>query len=404
MPCAAASTPTLSGICNRIPEIPLIYGGPLTSIPHQNWIFFKILNADAVIPGDGEHALAMLLERIRDKKGIENTMGVITNPKEKIQLNTIQNLNKLPFPARDLFPLSQYKLSVRRELFVNPFANMVVTRGCPFSCPFCLSGTLNNCQRRRSIENILCEIKFLKERYGVRSIVFYDDMIFPNKSTVNEDVKFFSESIFSNYQGSLLWQIEFRPELLCELEDVVLKKMVNAGCRQLNVGFEKGYEKGIREFGKKYNLDEVKEVSKNIRKKHPKLRLAGTFIIGSPNEKKDEALQTIEYSKDVNLLYAHFNPLKLYPGTKFYNKKFGEKSRYWYEVAMKENNLSCDLICENSELTTNAIFDLISYAYDSFYDRDDWKKLSHNILGSHINEIDKIIKSWSKNRLQGYLD
>ena len=183
-PCITSNikgTISVAEICKKvIPEIPLIYGGPLTSIPHQNWIFFNILNADAVIPGDGEHALAMLLERIRDKKGIENTMGVITNPKEKIQLNTIQNLNKLPFPARDLFPLSQYKLSVRRELFVNPFANMVVTRGCPFSCPFCLSGTLNNCQRRRSIENILCEIKFLKERYGVRSIVFYDDMIFPN--------------------------------------------------------------------------------------------------------------------------------------------------------------------------------------------------------------------------------
>jgi radical SAM superfamily enzyme YgiQ (UPF0313 family) len=331
-PCMTSNikgTIAIADTCHKcLPSTPMIFGGPLASTPNQEWLFFNVLHASAVIPGEGELVLVNLLKAIRDKKVINDVDGVITESNPKIQPAIIQDLNALPFPARDLFPNSLYKLSLRRELFSNPFANLVTTRGCPYSCPFCLSGTLNNRHRRRSLDNIMREIKSLIEQQEVKSLVFYDDLMFPNKSTLNEDIGFFCEAVDRTTNGSILWQIEIRPDLLCELEDATMIKMVNAGCRQLNLGIEKGYEKGIRYFGKKINLDELKDFCNSIKKKYKTMRLAGTFIIGGSNETEDEALQTIDYSRELNLLYAHFNPLKLYPGTKYYNDKYGEESKH----------------------------------------------------------------------------
>lgn len=234
-PCMTSNirgTIAVANLCHKcLPDTPMIFGGPLASTPNQGWLFFNVLHASAVIPGEGELVLVNLLKAIRDKKGINDVNGIITEPNREIQPAIIQDLDALPFPARDLFPTSLYKLSLRRELFSNPFANLVTTRGCSYSCPFCLSGMLSNRHRRRSLDNIMREVKILIEQQYIRSLVFYDDLMFSNKSTLNEDIGVFCEAICRITHGSMLWQIEIRPDLLCELEDATMMKMVNAGCR-----------------------------------------------------------------------------------------------------------------------------------------------------------------------------
>ena len=74
------------------------------------------------------------------------------------------DLDAFPFPAADL----------QRRI---PFAALLTSTGCPFSCAYCASGYLNSRRRLRSPDRIVEEIRFWNSRYGVRDMVFYDDAL-----------------------------------------------------------------------------------------------------------------------------------------------------------------------------------------------------------------------------------
>lgn len=402
-------TPTIRGtiaiadLCHEIyPEIPLIFGGPLASTRGQEWFFFERLHASAIIPGDGEIALAKYLYALQQKDVTETCEGVMTDPSQKVRPNVIEDLDQLPFPARDLFPHQSYYLSVRRDIFAYPFATVITSRGCPNICPFCVTGALSGGrQRNRSLVNIAAEIEHLSKQYNVKSIVFYDDQLFPYFSSVNEDILSFCSMMKKSSNGAL-WQVEMRTDVALELDDDIIKKMFQTGCRQLNFGIEKGTEKGMRVFRKNCSPEEVREICSRIAKISPKMRLTGTFILGGPNETEDDLIETIKFSTSLNLLFAHYNPLQLYPGTKFYQDRYGIASHYWLEAALKDGNLSCELIYESPELPKERILNHINNGYKTFYERSEWRRLASRLLGERSNEIFDTVFSWQNNRFKGY--
>ena len=399
----AKGTIAIAQLCRKIsPDIPLIFGGPLASTTGQEWFFFDQLHATAVIQGDGEIPLEKCLHSLKARENLDEIEGVITNINKKTTESCIKNLDSLPFPARNLFPLDLYTLSIRRDLYKYPFATIMGTRGCPNNCPFCVTGALSKGKhRRRSMENIGMEISQISKQYGIRQIVFYDDQLFPNTSTINEDVLAFCNMM--NKKGfGILWQVEFRPDVALYLEDKTIKYMYNSHCRQINFGIEKGYEKGMKFFGKKCHPEEVKELCKRIRKVNTNMRLTSTFILGGKFETKDLIMKTIEYSKQLSLLFAHYYPLELYPGTVFYQDTYGKNSRQWYNLILKKDNLACEIIYENKEITKKDLYNYIQYAYSSFYDRKDWLKLAKKQLGKAFDTILPIILNWKCNRLKGF--
>ena len=158
---AIRSILAISETCRIIyPDIPLIFGGPLTLIPNQEWLFFDQLKAFAVVKGDGEVPLSNLLKRLRGQKSISNIPGVQTSPKKNVKPHFAEDLDSLEFPTWNGFARGSYKLSVRRDLFVYPFSTVTGSRGCPYHCSFCVSGNLIK-YRKRSFENIQKEIESL---------------------------------------------------------------------------------------------------------------------------------------------------------------------------------------------------------------------------------------------------
>jgi anaerobic magnesium-protoporphyrin IX monomethyl ester cyclase len=258
-PCTTSAIRSIIAIadtCKQIyPNIPIIYGGPLTLIPDQEWLFFGRLNAFAIVKGDGEYALSSILYKLRLGESISGIPGVQTSEDMQVRPEFIQNLDTLPFPSWNASEICSYKPSVRRDLFVYPFAPIIGSRGCPHSCKFCISGQLIK-YRRHSFDYIIEQVKLLQETYHIRSIIFYDDNLFPSAINVNEELKSFVD-LFKNIKPDLLWQIEVRPDVFSHISIDMFEKIFSCGCRQINIGIEKAQPSEL--FSKSFDIDQLIE-------------------------------------------------------------------------------------------------------------------------------------------------
>jgi anaerobic magnesium-protoporphyrin IX monomethyl ester cyclase len=398
-PCTLASVKSLAIVeqaCrNAVPDIPIIYGGPLASIVGLEWFFFEHLHAYAVIPGDGEIVLSDLLAALKCGKRSE-VKGASYGPSHQFVPNLVKNLDMIPFPARDLFDNSLYFPSTRRDLFVSPCASVVCSRGCPYNCGFCCSSVIRTgCQSKRSLVNIGAEIQVLAEEMGVRSIVFYDDCAFSNQTSLNEDVVRFSDMIKRVGKGAV-WQIEMRPDVANQLNEDSIKAFFEGGCRQINLGIEKGTLRALLSIDKCLLPEQTMEACKRIRLAAPGLRIAGTFIIGGPSETYEEAMETVRFSMGLELTFAHFYPLEIYPGTRLYQKKFGADMRVWLDRVLQESVFTGSLVYEDI-LGKETLAELICKAYRTFYRREEWVRLAQQLLGTRFSNVLPIVTAWGEN-------
>ena len=129
-------------------------------------VFKDSENVNFLAIGEGELTLLELVRRLAGRGKLEDVNGLIWkdsygNIVENKPRELIEDVNKLPFPARDLIDLSRYGVHSYIN-FRERAATMISSRGCPFSCSFCSSFlTMGRKYRIRTAKNILAEIEEL---------------------------------------------------------------------------------------------------------------------------------------------------------------------------------------------------------------------------------------------------
>ena len=89
--------------------------------------------------------------------------------------NVLKDLDSLPFPAWDLIDMEPYrKMWLKHKGYFS--MNMGTTRGCPFKCNWCAKPIYGNRYNSRSPENVLSELKILKDKFKFDHIWFCDDI------------------------------------------------------------------------------------------------------------------------------------------------------------------------------------------------------------------------------------
>ena len=401
------TTPAIKGIkavaevCKKVfPSLPLIYGGPLASINNQISIFFNQLYATAAVSGDGEKVICDILIAIKNKIPLDNVNGVTTKESKDPANNVIENLDELKFPVRvsDLKG-NDYKLSTRRNLYINSFETMSTSRGCPYSCSFCVSGSLRNYMyHKRSIGNIIDELKLLYKRNNVKSIVFYDDSFFSSQNDLENEIVNFCNAL-KKEKLDLNWQIEMRPNILLATNPDLIKLLFKSGCKQINIGFESANPQLDGTLNKIVSPDIMRKQCQQIVSSVPELRLTGTFIIGWPNESLDSIKSTVEFSKSLPLIFAHFYPLKIYPGTKIFEKLFKDKDPiFWYDVIINDRLPWGEIVVQNDIFDREMLLNEVGKAYFSFYKRPEWEKVAKDTFGNHYDSVAREVSIWASNR------
>lgn len=354
----------ISEVCSKIlPNVPVFSGGPLASLKGQEWVFYEVLKIKYLIKGDGELAVADTIRAIKETGDITNSQCV--SHRGYTYVNVIEDINSIPFPYRKFDTKNIF--SIRRSDNTKHQAAMITSRGCPYSCNYCVSGNLSHSNipyRKRSIDNILDEIQMLNKNYNINDIVFYDDCFFGESSSVNSNVLKYCDAL-KERNISVKWQIEMRPDAFCNLSDESVCALHDSGCRQINLGIEKCSDKGMTFLGKQNCWSNLKSKINQI-KRMADFSISATFILGGEAETSKDVIEMIKKSQELQLDFAHYNPLFVYPGTPIYKNLFDDE-RKWVQIIFTDDLPWGEIVYESDSLNKHQLLKLIDYAYSEFY-------------------------------------
>jgi len=281
-------------------SVPIVLGGVHASSLGGR-LLEKYKHLDFVVRGEGEQAMVDLV----DGKPPASIPGVCYRNNDQIiekDMTYIDDLNTLPFPARDLTFKYKYRDSplYRRT---EKHATILFSRGCVHKCIFCDYQTRGR-PRFRSAENILTE---LKEAYaqGLSDFRILDEFFTMNRPLV----KAICEGIVESGM-KITWNCQTRADALNEEMIIMMKK---AGCWGIQIGVETGSPRVMELIHKKLDLNKVPDVVKLL-KKHGMFTTC-FFMIGFPFETMEDIEKTISYSRALDCDMVTYSRVTPFPAT-----------------------------------------------------------------------------------------
>lgn len=241
----------ISNAINRSRNRPFYIIGGHGPSPEPKYFLAKT-GADVVVIGEGERTIIELLKALEEKKDLSSVKSIAFMKNGRcIQTQrrpVIQNIDDIPFPAWDLFPMDHYTL-FREPNMENRDRYMVVLsgRGCTFKCNFCYR--MDEGYRARSSESIIEEIRILQKDYAVSYIEFTDELLM---SSVKKTVELCESFIKSGMKFK--WFCSGR---LNYAKPDVLKLMKQSGCVFINYGIESLDELALRAMNKCLTVKQI---------------------------------------------------------------------------------------------------------------------------------------------------
>ncbi len=218
----------------------------------------------------------------------------------------IEDLDKLPFPARHLVDNNIYRRPDNNKVQ----AVIKVSRGCPFHCFFCLATPVSGAKvRKRSAENIIEEIKECVDKYGITNFLFWSDIFNIDKVWVMDLCQKIIDSGLK-----ITWSANTRADTA---DEEMAQKMYEAGCRLVSIGVESGSQEMLDKIGKRITLDDVRLTVKIFKKAG--IRIYNYFVIGLPWEDEDTVEDTIDFAIELDSDFISFYTATPLPGSKFYD-------------------------------------------------------------------------------------
>lgn len=358
MTCNIKKAYRIAQICKEYyPAATIVFGGVHTTFVTDEVINNKLV--DIAVIGEGEITLAEILDgkelnQIRGivfKKSISDSQyQVVVNPPRE----RIDNLDSLPMPAYDLFPVLKYK-PAKGSYKRLPAMNMMTSRGCPGRCTFC-SKTLGNQMVFKSAGKIFGEIQYLINNYGIKEILFYDDTFTVYKNNVIKLCQLIIEN-----KVDISWTCFARVDYI---DFEMLKKMKKAGCHQIMYGVENIDQTVLKNINKKINYDQVINAVKWTKKAGITCRVA--LMVGSPGDTKEIIEKNIEFVNKLNPDLLIANITTPFPGTAMFE---WAKERNLILTYDWDDYTMAKPVMRLENLTAEQIKSLYKLMYRSFYFR-----------------------------------
>lgn len=308
-----------------LPGIRNVFGGPHVSALKERLLRdYPVL--DFTVIGEGEETLAELVQSMGEEpslvKGLiyrDRSSGepCFSGYREKGII-----LDELPFPAYEKlegFP-SSYMLPIFNYPHT-PNTSCISSRGCPYSCSYCDRSVFRKSFRYNSAGYLYEHLRYLRERFGIRHINFYDDQFTFNRQRVEE----FTGLMIDRPLG-MTFNCAVRAE---HIDGPLLKRMREAGCWMMSLGIETGDEQLLAQHRQNADLDHLAEKIRMI--KAAGIRTKGLLMMGLPGESEESIRRSMDYVfslpiDDFNL--AKFTP---FPGSPIYENihELGEFDEDW---------------------------------------------------------------------------
>jgi radical SAM superfamily enzyme YgiQ (UPF0313 family) len=301
------------------PDCTTVIGGPYGTSDSATAL--EDIHVDFTVRGEGEVTLSKLVECLEGGGSPEELkgLGYRSNgvPVAGLFPDLVDDIDQIPYPAWDSIDLESYFKFGKLRRLTNPIQSrargisIFSTRGCPYQCTYC-HNVFGKKLRKRSVENVLGEIRWLVEDFGVDEIEFIDDVF----NLDRERAKAISDGIV---QAG--WDLRFSfPNGLRadQMDEELVDKMKAAGAYRINYAVESGTPRIQKMIKKNLKLERAREIIDYTANKG--ISTGGFFMLGFRDETEEEAWNTINFALKSRLHTASFFILTPFPNTPMYEE------------------------------------------------------------------------------------
>jgi len=301
-------------------KLKVIIGGVhISALPEFS---LQDLEADFAIIGEGEEVISKVIKVCdSNPKNFAGIEGLAYRENGRVKINSgcniIKDLDALPFPAWDLIAPQSYWDSPGYFSSKGFNAPIIISRGCPHQCSFCVSRLVHSTKiRYRDPENVVDEMEMLVKNFGIQDFDFYDDNFAENKTLA---VAVCEEIIKRRLNISWKTPVGIR---LDNIDEEILIAMKRSGCYEIGFGIE-SYSDEVLRLNKK-PLDRSRVLEKiNLVKKF-NIKTMGFFILGLPGDTKKSIRQTMNFAISSPFDLVIFSCAIPFPGTEMFKKIYTE--------------------------------------------------------------------------------
>jgi anaerobic magnesium-protoporphyrin IX monomethyl ester cyclase len=295
---------------------------------------------DYYIMHEYEAVTPALFDSASKGRGPEEVSGVAYRRNGEIIVNPtaqpIRDYDSIPLPAFDLLPsLKPYHINTPHG---QPFTIMYASKGCPFACNFCT--VRRTSFKKRSANSILKELEFLKGRFGLKTVSFFDETFTIDRKRVVD----LCEGL-QRENLNVKWYCNTRVDLVTK---DLLRKMRDGGCRGIAFGVESGSQPILDNVEKGNKVEDAETAIESA--KEAGIKVYCSFIIGLPGETWETVRETFEFVKRTRPTGAQFNVAVPYPGTPMFDlaveKGWVKPSLDWRELYQHSANTRTESLSE----------------------------------------------------------
>lgn len=319
-----------------------ILGGPHLTIMPAESLGPEHPYVDYTFKGEAEEGIVAFVEALErgrkpedcDIPGLNFRRGdeIVVSPVSPI----IEDLDKLPFPAHDLFKIDKYTNLQPLTDGLDPHARsftIITSRGCPYKCTFCSKPITGDTWRGRSVENVIKEWRWLVRDLGATEIGVTDDIWNLKLPRAKEICR----RLIEEGLNTVPW-VTVHGMKVNHTDPELFHLMKAAGAKRVGFGVENGDPWMLRNIIRKsQTLDQVRDAFRWA--KAAGLQTMGFFIFGMPKETEETMEKTIRLALELDPDLANFMLAAPFPGTKMWDmiKEGGEIFAHeWPDYAIHE--------------------------------------------------------------------
>ena len=310
------TTPTLDADVAVVAQLKARYNAPMFCFgPHASTApaasMARAAAVDGMFVGEPEDAVLQLaaldsFDRLGEIPSLTfRKNGVVTPHRGH---GSFSGFQQAPFPAWDLLSLGSYALPMVNK----PYVLVETSRGCPYTCDFCVAPIHQGHKfRERSAKELVDQIERSYRQLGVEFFYLWGDTVTLN---VKAFTAFCDELIARNLP--IQWFGNARADNLTD--PAFVHRLKRAGCWMLALGIESESEDIRKDMVKRLERQKIQTAFANMRQAG--IKSFAFFIYGYPGESVQTMEQTTEYAIQLDPDFANFYPAVPYPGTALYDK------------------------------------------------------------------------------------
>jgi radical SAM superfamily enzyme YgiQ (UPF0313 family) len=281
---------------------------------------------DYILTGEAEERGSELIEAILQKREPGEIDGVgymrMGQPQYTAPARIIDDLDALPFPAWDLFPLANYWVLsyAHGPLETGSYLPLLTSRGCPYPCRFCVIPETNNLKwRGRSAKHVVDEIELYSKTFGVKEFHVED----VNPTVSDKRTREICDEIIAR-KLDVIWKIAAGTKVETLRDEKTIELMARAGCRYISISPESGSPRVLKMINKPFRVEHAVSLVKRMNEVG--IYSQACFVLGFPGEEDEDRRMTWNLVR--NLVKAGLDEIALFiitpvPGSDIYQEFSG---------------------------------------------------------------------------------